>query len=90
MRKLKLDLEQLSVESFAASSAPQAGPGTVEAHNTAYEGTCNTYTCRCPTEYRCTGWEGGTMDECTYAPTMNPALFECYSLAYCIATKPCP
>jgi hypothetical protein len=39
MKKLKLEMEDLSVESFATSQA--AGPrGTVEAHNTFFGQTC--------------------------------------------------
>ena len=85
MRKLKLDIEHLAVESFEASAAPK-GEGTVVGHNTGALG----YTCNgCHTNRDVCGWEGGTMQDCTYPPTMNPALFECYSMAYCIATKPC-
>jgi hypothetical protein len=110
MRKLKLDMDQLTVESFDASPGPD-GEGTVLGHLTQPTmecgtdcmsqrtvqcgGECNTgavgYTCNgCATNRDvCGGWEGGTMNNCTYAPTMNPALFDCYSMAYCIATKPC-
>ncbi len=88
MRKLKLDIDQLAVESFEPSTAPK-GEGTVVGHNTGALG----YTCNgCATNRDVCGGDygGGTMELCTYAPTMNPALFECYSMAYCIATKPCP
>jgi len=33
MRKLKLDLDAISVESFEASAAERAAPGTVRAHD---------------------------------------------------------
>jgi hypothetical protein len=93
MKKLKLDLDHLAVESFEPSAEHQAGPGTVEGHATDYDGTCITFTCvNCGSNYRCTSYEGGTMRQCTYAPTMNPVLFECQSLAYCVPTHPyiCP
>jgi hypothetical protein len=94
MRKLKLDIDHLAVESFEPAPGLD-GEGTVVGHITARTNECGG---ECPTGalgYTCvdcnnTGYEGGTMDRCTYAPTMNPALFECYSMAYCIATKPCP
>jgi hypothetical protein len=93
MNKLKLHIDDLAVESFQASPAPAADAGTVHGHVEPTDpdaGTCITYTCECGTDYGCYPYEGGTMRNCTYAPTMNPMLFDCYSLAYCVATKPCP
>ncbi|HEX8907317.1 MAG TPA: hypothetical protein VF771_20865 [Longimicrobiaceae bacterium] len=52
MRKLKLNLEALQVDSFEPDSAPSAKPGTVRGR----EVDCSAYdTCWCPTgEARCT------------------------------------
>ncbi|HEX6748925.1 MAG TPA: hypothetical protein VF092_16625 [Longimicrobium sp.] len=40
MKKLKLDLAALGVESFAADAASRAEMGTVEAQVTSINGTC--------------------------------------------------
>jgi hypothetical protein len=48
MRKLKLDVEQLTVESFAAD-APARGAGTVDGHSNPFGGSddtlCDILTC---------------------------------------------
>lgn len=103
MRKLKLDLDQLNVESFEPAPS-RHGEGTVVGHVSARTaecgGECNTgalgYTCNgCATEPGVCGgpYGGGTKgEECTYADTMNPVLAMCYSMAYCAPTDPriCP
>jgi hypothetical protein len=60
MKKLKLDVEQLRVQSFAADTAPAAGAGTVRALEA-------TVTCvlRCGTAVqRQSCYNGCTYDDC--------------------------
>ena len=68
MAKLKLDLQQLQVESFAAQEVGNAASGTVRAREITPGGTCEcqaTYlaqTCTCPDSSNvndcfCTDWE---------------------------------
>ncbi|HEX8243675.1 MAG TPA: hypothetical protein VF541_09270 [Longimicrobium sp.] len=55
MKKLKLDLAALDVESFAASGTGRTGVGTVEAQATSVLGTCNAscYHTACPAQATC-------------------------------------
>lgn len=66
-KKIKLDLDHLSVESFSTSPDGSRGSGTVEGYQTQYNDTCGTVgqcgggtvtnylSCGCPTE-GCTGY----------------------------------
>jgi hypothetical protein len=60
MRKLKLDVDNLAVESFTPESARKAGGGTVHAHDapTRNANTCNNFSCQV----------GCTYDESCYNP----------------------
>ncbi|HSU12528.1 hypothetical protein [Longimicrobium sp.] len=47
MRKLKLDLDDLAVESFAPASVRNESGGTVHAHDaTRNANTCNNFSCQ--------------------------------------------
>lgn len=59
MRKLRLDADQLAVESFMAQSARSKASGTVHAHaQTRNANTCNNFSCQV----------GCTYDESCYMP----------------------
>ena len=40
MQKLKLDVDAVAVDTFAAGTAPRPNEGTVHAHVTSINGTC--------------------------------------------------
>ena len=63
MRKLKLQLENLSVDSFPVTPRESDGDGTVEAHAKAC--TCNN-SCLCPTAYYNCGTGPFTIYSCDY------------------------
>jgi hypothetical protein len=86
MRKLKLEIDALQVETFAPT-AGRAGTGTVRGHLTAYyeicspdqtgEQTCTCEpTCNADTCYNCGGTGGcGTVNEPACTSTCQPTPF---------------
>ncbi|MDB4948662.1 MAG: hypothetical protein JWM27_1311 [Gemmatimonadetes bacterium] len=62
MRKIRLDLDKLDVETFDTSAADSDGRGTVHGHDYSQVGTCDARvatcqpggTCRCATLKTCT------------------------------------
>jgi len=69
MRKLKLDVQNLEIESFDTAPAPTE-KGTVEAYATGFLGTDPCYTCGDTT---CIGTHNG--DVCTYNLTCRCQAF---------------
>lgn len=81
-RKLTLELEALSVDSFS-TTPPEGGRGTVRAREDSaapdyFDCTC-AGTCACPTAYYWCGDGYQTLYSCTY--TQNES---------CVYTKKCP
>lgn len=60
MAKLKLDLQQLQVESFAAQEAGNAAPGTVRAREITQDVTCGGWA----TGAACTGQDSSNNGGC--------------------------
>jgi hypothetical protein len=84
MKKLKLDLDAMTVESFATMAESRAD-GTVVGFITAFS-ECGGYFCstNCPPTYdpHC---ETGAVT-CEYGPTMNPVDSECMNASMAGAT----
>ena len=79
MRKLKLDVQNLEVETF--DTAPAAGgKGTVEAYVTGFMGTDPCYTCG---DTRCISTHDGNV--CTYGITCN-----CQTTTTGLTEESCP
>lgn len=70
MRKLRLDLENLSVESFPTAAREPAAAGTVEANAAAC--TCNA-SCVCRTAYYVCGTGPFTIHSCDYTANRSCA-----------------
>jgi hypothetical protein len=79
MRKLKLEVENLEVESFETALAPSE-KGTVEAYATGFLGTDPCYTCGDTT---CIGTHDG--DVCTYNYTCG----DCQPPVLTVESCPC-
>jgi hypothetical protein len=81
MNKLKLDLEDLSVESFATTPEPRAEGGTV------FGQQCTCYTqCTCPgcptCDASCNGTCGGTCDASCNGTCGGTCGATCYASCY--------
>ncbi len=85
MKKLRVDIEQLQVESFETAGAPQKR-GTVQAHGPDTDtGTCPPtgdaycsygHACTYP-QYTCGGWECQTWGEFCWRPSERETCVAC-------------
>jgi len=79
MRKLKLELEALEVDSFDTSGGDGAGKGTVQALQDAAD-NCTWYnTCLCKTAYYHCGTGPHTIHSCNYTFDARCA-YTCYEV----------
>ena len=93
MRKKKLSLESLAVDSFATTGAPAAGRGTVRA--AADDCTC-VYSCLCPTNAYYCATVRATAISCAYTANVSCAYDTrgctnagCPSYPICLDTNDC-